>query len=108
MDKVILERGSDGALQAKGAEYIDRDGNRKKVFAKKEVLLAGGTCCTPAMLMRSGIGPEEDLEALSIPVQLELPGIGKNLQDHQLIFMYYEISEPNLTDDERVNHDPNA
>jgi choline dehydrogenase-like flavoprotein len=60
------------------------------------------------MLLRSGIGPKEDLNRLNIPVQLDMPGVGKNLQDHQLIFMYYEIGEPNLTDDSRVHHDPNA
>lgn len=108
VDKVILERGSDRKLQAKGVEYLDNDGNRYKALAGKEVLLAGGTYNTPTMLLRSGIGPKSDLEALEIPVQLDLPGVGKNLQDHQLIFTYYELSEPDLTDDARVNHDPNA
>ena len=60
------------------------------------------------MLLRSGIGPKAELEALNIPVNVDLPGVGKNLQDHQLIFMYYELSEPDLTDDARVNHDPEA
>jgi len=108
VDKVILERVSDGTLQAKGAEYVDSDGNRHRAFARKEVLLAGGTYNTPTMLLRSGIGPKAELEALGITVQLDLPGVGKNLQDHNLIFTYYEISEPNLTDDARVNHDPDA
>jgi choline dehydrogenase-like flavoprotein len=34
--------------------------------------------------------------------------VGKNLQDHQLIFTYYEVNKPNLPDDARVNHDPSA
>jgi choline dehydrogenase-like flavoprotein len=108
VDKVILERGADGTLEAKGVEYVDNHGNRHKAYASKEVLLAGGTYNSPTMLLRSGIGPKAELEKLNIPVQLDLPGVGKNLQDHQLIFVYYEISEPNLTDDARVNHDPDA
>jgi choline dehydrogenase-like flavoprotein len=108
VDKVILERESDGTLRAKGVEYLDNDRNKYKAFAIKEVLLAGGSYCSPSMLMRSGIGPKEELEALGIPVQIDLPGVGKNLQDHQLLFTYYELSEPNLTDDARVNHDPNS
>lgn len=108
VDKVILERGADGALEAKGAEYVDSDGNRFKAFASREVILAGGSYNTPTMLLRSGIGPKADLEKLNIPVELDLPGVGENLQDHQLIFMYYELSEPELTDDARVNHDPEA
>ena len=108
VDKVILERGSDGTLQAKGAEYVDNNGNRSKAFARKEVIVTAGTYCSPAILLRSGIGPKADLEALNIPCEVDLPGVGKNLQDHNLIFMYYEVNQQGLTDDERVNHDPNA
>lgn len=107
VDKVILERGSSG-LEAKGVEYVDNNGNRSVAYARKEVLLAGGTYNTPSMLLRSGIGPKEDLDNLGIPVNLDLPGVGKNLQDHQLIFVYYELNTPDLTDDARVNHDPDA
>ena len=60
------------------------------------------------MLLRSGIGPKADLESLNITCEIDLPGVGKNLQDHQLIFIYYELNQPELTDDPRVNHDPNA
>ncbi|KAK4498519.1 hypothetical protein PRZ48_011177 [Zasmidium cellare] len=108
VDKVILERGADGTLEAKGAEYVDKDGNHVKVNASREVIIAGGTYCSPAILMRSGIGPKKDLEAVGVDVQVDLPGVGENLQDHQLIFMYYELKEADLTDDARVNHDPNA
>lgn len=108
VDKVILERGPDGTLEAKGAEYEDNNGNRFKAFARKEVIITCGTYGSPALLMRSGIGPKADLEALNIPCEVDLPGVGKNLQDHQLIFIYYELNKPDLTDDPRVNHDPNA
>ena len=108
VDKIIFERDSDGTLQAKGAEYEENNGNRLQVFARKEVILTGGTYSSPAMLLRSGIGPKADLKALDIPCEVDLPGVGKNLQDHQLIFIYYELNQPGLTDDPRVNHDPNA
>ncbi len=48
------------------------------------------------------------MEALGISVQVDLRGVEKHMQDQQLIFTSYELSEPNLTDDARVNHDPNA
>ncbi|KJX92762.1 gmc oxidoreductase like protein [Zymoseptoria brevis] len=108
VDKVILEQGPEGQLVARGAEYVDNSGKRFKAFASRKVILAGGTYDSPSMLLRSGIGPKEDLDRLNIPVQLDLQRVGKNLQDHQLIFMYYEIGEPNLTDDARAHHDPNA
>lgn len=108
VDKVILESGPSGTLEAKGVEYEDNNGNRSKVFARKEVIITCGTYGSPALLLRSGIGPKADLDALNIPCKVDLPGVGKNLQDHQLIFIYYELNQPGLTDDPRVNHDPNA
>ena len=108
VDKVIHERGPDGTLEAKGVEYMDKNGNRSKVFARKETVITCGTYGSPALLLRSGIGPKADLEALNIPCEVDLPGVGKNLQHHQLIFIYYELNKPGLTDDPRVNHDPNA
>ena len=108
VNKVILEKDSDGSLQAKGAEYKDDAGNIHKVFARREVLLNCGAYGSPAVLLRSGIGPKEDLNELGIPCQVDLPGVGKNLQDHLLIFTYYELNQPGLTDDARAHHDPNA
>lgn len=103
VDKVIIENG-----QAKGVEFVDDKGNKHKAYARNEVILATGAYGSPATLMRSGIGPKADLEALGIKCISDLPGVGKNLQDHQLIFIYYELNQPGLTDDARVNHDPNA
>lgn len=108
VDKVIIERRPKNSLRATGVEYLDNSGKKYQVKAKYEVLLAGGTYNSPSMLLRSGIGPRQDLEKLKIPVCVDLPGVGKNLQDHQLIFTYYEVNKPGLTDDERVNHDPDA
>ena len=49
--------------------------------ATREVILCGGAFNTPQLLMLSGIGPRAVLEPLGIPVRVELPGVGKNLQD---------------------------
>lgn len=47
-----------------------------------EVLLAGGAYSSPAILLRSGVGPAGHLNELGIPVLLDLPGVGENLMDH--------------------------
>jgi choline dehydrogenase len=52
-----------------------------RVGSKGEVILAGGAFNTPQLLKLSGVGPREELERFGIPVVVELPGVGGNLQD---------------------------
>uniref|UniRef100_A0A6G6AD75 Glucose-methanol-choline oxidoreductase n=1 Tax=Borely moumouvirus TaxID=2712067 RepID=A0A6G6AD75_9VIRU len=63
----------------------------KKYYAKKEVILCGGVFNTPQILMLSGLGPEEHLKDLGIPVVVNLPGVGQNLMDHHEFCMNFEI-----------------
>jgi len=61
------------------------DGSRERdVMAEHGVVLAAGTIGSPMVLMRSGIGPAEDLRALGIALRHDLPGVGRNLHDHLL------------------------
>jgi choline dehydrogenase len=55
---------------------------KAEVKASKEVILAGGAYNSPQLLKLSGIGPKEELEKFKIPVKVDLPGVGTNLQDH--------------------------
>ena len=50
-------------------------------YAEKEVIISGGTFNTPQLLKLSGIGPAAELKKLGIPVVVNLPGVGQNLQD---------------------------
>jgi len=59
----------------------DDPGERRAIRASREVILAGGAFNTPQLLMLSGIGPRADLEHHGIEVKVDLPGVGKNLQD---------------------------
>lgn len=56
-------------------------GELRQVRARLEVILAGGAFNTPQLLMLSGIGPRDELAKVGIPVRVELPGVGRNLQD---------------------------
>jgi choline dehydrogenase len=56
------------------------------------VILAGGTFCTPAVLLRSGVGPLAELAALEIPQVLDLPGVGAALHDQPFIMMRWQGS----------------
>jgi choline dehydrogenase len=48
----------------------------------RELVIAAGAINTPQLLMLSGIGDADDLQRLSIPVRIHLPGVGRNLTDH--------------------------
>jgi choline dehydrogenase-like flavoprotein len=50
-------------------------------LARKEVIISAGTFNTPHLLKLSGIGPADELRKLGIPVVVDLPGVGENLQD---------------------------
>lgn len=61
-------------------------------LATKEVILSAGATNTPQILMLSGVGPKEHLATLEIPVRKDLP-VGKNLQDHIYVAMFYRINK---------------
>ena len=64
-------------------------GERRQVLASREVILAGGAFNTPQLLMLSGIGPRAELARHGVAVRVDLPGVGRNLQDR------YEVSVVN-------------
>jgi choline dehydrogenase len=67
--------------RAIGVEF-HRDGELQQVRARREVLVASGAFGSPQLLLLSGVGPAVELRELGIPVVRDLPGVGKNLQDH--------------------------
>ncbi len=56
-------------------------GETRQAYASREVVLAGGAFNSPQLLMLSGIGPQDHLARFGIPVRVDLPGVGQNLQD---------------------------
>jgi choline dehydrogenase len=79
--------------RAEGVEYVCR-GRSEFAGAAREVVLCGGAINSPHLLMLSGIGPADELRAAGIDVVANLPGVGRNLQDHLGTFLRYEITEP--------------
>jgi choline dehydrogenase len=59
-----------------------------------EVILAGGSINSPQLLLLSGIGPADDLAELGIPVVADLPGVGRNLQDHLEVYVQHQATQP--------------
>lgn len=67
---------------------------RKKAFAAKEVILAGGAFSTPQIMMLSGLGPASELQRFGIPMVRNMPGVGKNLQDRYEVTVVSELNDP--------------
>jgi alcohol oxidase len=59
------------------------------IKARKLVILSSGTCATPSILERSGVGEAKVLEHAGVPVILDLPGVGNGYEDHHLIAYPY-------------------
>ena len=82
-----------------GVTYRDRGGVMHVVKARKEVILSGGSINSPQLLMLSGIGEAAQLQQHGIEVVADLPGVGKNLQDHLQARLVYKCNEPTLNDE---------
>lgn len=67
-----------------GVEY-KHDGSLTTARCNGEVIVCSGAFGSPRLLLLSGIGPADDLTALGIDVVADLPGVGRNLQDHVLL-----------------------
>ena len=68
-----------------------RVGGEKKSFSARETIVSGGGIFSPAILMRSGIGPAAKLNGLGLEVVNDLPGVGRNLQNHPLVFIGFRL-----------------
>ena len=83
----------DDGGRAVGVEY-EHDGGLARTYAEREVILSGGTFNSPQLLLLSGVGPADEIRRAGIEVRHDLPGVGKNLQDHQSIGVVYAASAP--------------
>src|SRR5262249_54067342 len=91
--RVLL--GGDGACTtATGVEYRTASGEAATLRAAKEVILSAGAIGSPQLLLLSGIGPREELEAVGVACQVDAPHVGKHLQDHAMCPLFY--SAPGL------------
>ena len=89
-NKIIIENN-----KAIGVEYITGK-KSEKVYCNKEVIVSAGSFGSPQILMLSGIGDAAELKKVGIPVIKDLPGVGKNLQDH-LFYPVTCLSNPKIS-----------
>ncbi|KAH8114090.1 alcohol oxidase, partial [Phellopilus nigrolimitatus] len=91
--KIEIKAGPDGSPRAEGV-YLQPVSTRSPTYyvpAKREVILCCGPLGNPQVLQLSGIGPEDHLRSLGIPVMKNLPGVGCHLQDHIAVPIVYHV-----------------
>lgn len=73
--------------KAVGVEYVEEVGlgETKQVYARHEVVVSCGSYASAGLLLRSGLGPKDELADDGVDCQVNLPGVGKNLKDHLYI-----------------------
>ena len=86
--RVIVEGGRAIAVE------VTRGDRPRTIRAEREIILCGGTVNSPQLLMLSGIGPGDALRKHGIEVVRELPGVGRNLQDHVDCVIAYACTKP--------------
>ena len=87
----LVERIETQDWRATGVRFR-QDGVTKVARAKGEVILSAGSIGSTQLLLLSGIGPGKHLLDLGIPLELDRPGVGQNLQDHLQIRMIHKVS----------------
>ena len=87
--RVLLASG-----RAAGIAYLHRRKHVMKVYAEREVILSGGAVNSPKLLLLSGIGPADELLKAGVAVEHDLPGVGRNFQDHMDVYIAAECSQP--------------
>ena len=86
--RVVVEKG-----RVRSVDYRQR-GQRQRVTARREVILSGGAINSPQLLLLSGIGPADEIRRHGIEAVHELPGVGRNLQDHLELYVQYACTQP--------------
>ena len=77
VDRVLFENSRAVGLS------VECDGELHRVNAR-QIVLSAGAIMSPAILLRSGVGPAAELSELGIPSEVDLPGVGKRLMDHAM------------------------
>jgi choline dehydrogenase len=95
--RVVVENG-----RAVGVDYV-KDGVLTRAVAAREVVLSAGAYNSPQLLMLSGIGPADELKALGIAPLVDLPGVGRHLEEHGSVPVIMAATRPTFLRELRVD-----
>jgi choline dehydrogenase len=85
--RVVIEGGRATAIEFRHRRSLHR-------ARARDIILAGGAINSPQLLLLSGIGPADEIRRHGVRVVQDLPGVGRNLQDHLELYVQYACTEP--------------
>ncbi|KAI0089283.1 GMC oxidoreductase [Irpex rosettiformis] len=103
--KVHTATSPESNLIATGVEF-EYEGNVYDVNARKEVIISSGALGSPHILELSGIGSKDVLEKAGVPMKLDLPGVGENVQEHIMVGLSWELKDDVQFDTLDILRDP--
>lgn len=107
VDKVIIENGRAVGVVTIPTKPVDGKEPEQRIFrARKQIIVSGGTMSSPLILQRSGIGEPEKLRRAGVTPLVNLPGVGRNFQDHYLTFSVYRAKPETESFDDFIRGDP--
>ncbi|KAL7654183.1 hypothetical protein ACMYSQ_008848 [Aspergillus niger] len=106
VERVLLTKDADGLATATGVQVKTKGEETREIAANREVIICAGSLNSPQILELSGIGKRDLLEKHSIPVVVDRPGVGENLQDHCLAAVSFEVADGQISGD--ITRDPNV
>ena len=90
VSRLIIEKAEDGSQRCTGVQVWDGH-EMVTAMAHSEIILSAGSIGSPQILQLSGIGPAALLQERGVPVVVDAPGVGANLQDHLQIRAVYKV-----------------
>src|SRR5205807_10479946 len=87
----LVERVTFDGRRASGVRWR-QNGETWRARCRGEVILAAGSVGSTQIMLLSGVGPAAQLQPLGIPVVLDKPGVGENLQDHLQLRLIYKVT----------------
>ncbi|KAJ5463655.1 Glucose-methanol-choline oxidoreductase [Penicillium sp. IBT 31633x] len=107
VEKVIIENGRAVGVVTVPTKPLNGGEPVRRIFkARKQIIISSGTLSSPLILQRSGFGDPEKLRRAGVKPLVNLPGVGRNFQDHYLTFSVYRAKPEVESFDDFLRGDP--